>query len=427
MHTSRSHDLFERANLVLPGGVNSPVRAFRGVEGEPVFIAEAQGAYLSDVDGNRYVDYVGSWGPMIVGHAHPHVIRAVQGALARGSSYGAPTGGEVELAERIRDAYPSMQMLRMTSSGTEAVMGALRAARGFTGRDLVVKFEGAYHGGADYLLVKAGSGAATFGEPDSAGVPAAIAATCLVLPWNDENAARALFAARGAEIAALILEPVIGNMGCVPPASGFLQLLRELTQQAGTLLVFDEVMTGFRLAYGGAQALYGIQPDLTTLGKIIGGGLPVGAYGGRRDVMQRVSPLGPVYQAGTLSGNPLAVAAGSATLELLREPGVYERLERTGAALEGVLRDAAKSAGVALTVQRVGSMLTPFFSDREVRSWQDAERTDRKRFARFHRSLLENGVYWPPSQFEAGFVSLAHDDAALEKTRDAVSIALRAL
>jgi glutamate-1-semialdehyde 2,1-aminomutase len=427
MHTSRSHDLFERANLVLPGGVNSPVRAFRGVEGEPVFIAEAQGAYLSDVDGNRYVDYVGSWGPMIVGHAHPHVIRAVQGALARGSSYGAPTGGEVELAERIRDAYPSMQMLRMTSSGTEAVMGALRAARGFTGRDLVVKFEGAYHGGADYLLVKAGSGAATFGEPDSAGVPAAIAATCLVLPWNDESAARALFAARGAEIAALILEPVVGNMGCVPPASGFLQLLRELTQQAGTLLVFDEVMTGFRLAYGGAQALYGIQPDLTTLGKIIGGGLPVGAYGGRRDVMQRVSPLGPVYQAGTLSGNPLAVAAGSATLELLREPGVYERLERSGAALEGVLRDAAKSAGVALTVQRVGSMLTPFFSDREVRSWQDAERTDRKRFARFHRSLLENGVYWPPSQFEAGFVSLAHDDAALEKTRDAVSIALRAL
>jgi glutamate-1-semialdehyde 2,1-aminomutase len=427
MHTSRSHDLFERANLVLPGGVNSPVRAFRGVEGEPVFIAEAQGAYLSDVDGNRYVDYVGSWGPMIVGHAHPHVIRAVQGALARGSSYGAPTGGEVELAERIRDAYPSMQMLRMTSSGTEAVMGALRAARGFTGRDLVVKFEGAYHGGADYLLVKAGSGAATFGEPDSAGVPAAIAATCLVLPWNDESAARALFAARGGEIAALILEPVVGNMGCVPPASGFLQLLRELTQQAGTLLVFDEVMTGFRLAYGGAQALYGIQPDLTTLGKIIGGGLPVGAYGGRRDVMQRVSPLGPVYQAGTLSGNPLAVAAGSATLELLREPGVYERLERSGAALEGVMRDAAKSAGVALTVQRVGSMLTPFFSDREVRSWQDAERTDRKRFARFHRSLLENGVYWPPSQFEAGFVSLAHDDAALEKTRDAVSIALRAL
>jgi glutamate-1-semialdehyde 2,1-aminomutase len=427
MHTSRSHELFERANLVLPGGVNSPVRAFRGVEGEPVFIAEAQGAYLSDVDGNRYVDYVGSWGPMIVGHAHPHVVRAVQGALARGSSYGAPTGGEVELAERIRDAYPSMQMLRMTSSGTEAVMGALRVARGFTGRDLVVKFEGAYHGGADYLLVKAGSGAATFGEPDSAGVPAAIAATCLVLPWNDESAARALFAARGAEIAALILEPVVGNMGCVPPAPGFLQLLRELTRQAGTLLVFDEVMTGFRLAYGGAQALFGIQPDLTTLGKIIGGGLPVGAYGGRRDVMQRVSPLGPVYQAGTLSGNPLAVAAGSATLELLREPGVYERLERSGAALESALRDAAKSAGVALRVQRVGSMLTPFFSDREVRSWQDAERTDRKRFARFHRALLENGVYWPPSQFEAGFVSLAHDDAALEKTRSAISIALRAL
>jgi glutamate-1-semialdehyde 2,1-aminomutase len=427
MQTPHSHELLERASRVLPGGVNSPVRAFRGVEGEPVFIAEAQGAYLTDVDGHRYVDYVGSWGPMIVGHAHPHVIQAVQAALARGSSYGAPTAGEVELAERIRDAYPSMQMLRMTSSGTEAVMGALRAARGFTGRDLVVKFEGAYHGGADYLLVKAGSGAATFGEPDSAGVPAAIAATCLVLPWNDASAARALFAARGKEIAALIAEPVVGNMGCVPPAPGFLQLLRELTQQSGALLVFDEVMTGFRLAYGGAQARYGIEPDLTTLGKIIGGGLPVGAYGGRREVMQRVSPLGPVYQAGTLSGNPLAVAAGLATLELLREPGVYERLERSSAALESVLREAAQASGVALAVQRVGSMLTPFFSDCEVRSWPDAARADRKRFARFHRVLLDNGVYWPPSQFEAGFVSLAHDDATLEKTRDAVSIALRAL
>jgi glutamate-1-semialdehyde 2,1-aminomutase len=426
MQTPRSHELLERASRVLPGGVNSPVRAFRGVEGEPVFIAEAQGAYLTDVDGHRYVDYVGSWGPMIVGHAHPHVIRAVQAALARGSSYGAPTAGEVELAERIRDAYPSMQMLRMTSSGTEAVMGALRAARGFTGRDLVVKFEGAYHGGADYLLVKAGSGAATFGEPDSAGVPAAIAGTCLVLPWNDVNAARALFAARGKEIAALIAEPVVGNMGCVPPAPGFLQLLRELTQQNGALLVFDEVMTGFRLAYGGAQARYGIQPDLTTLGKIIGGGLPVGAYGGLREVMQRVSPIGPVYQAGTLSGNPLAVAAGLATLELLRESGVYERLERSSAALESVLREEAQAAGVALTVQRVGSMLTPFFSDGEVRSWSDAARSDRKRFARFHRALLDNGVYWPPSQFEAGFVSLAHDDAALERTRDAVSLAVRA-
>jgi glutamate-1-semialdehyde 2,1-aminomutase len=407
--------------------VNSPVRAFRAVEGEPVFIAEADGAYLTDVDGNRYVDYVGSWGPMIVGHAQPAVVRAVQSAAARGSSYGAPTAGEVDLAERIRDAYPSMQMLRMTSSGTEAVMGALRVARGFTRRDLVVKFEGAYHGGADYLLVKAGSGAATFGEPDSAGVPAAIAATTLVLPWNDEPACRALFAARGSEIAALIAEPVVGNMGCVPPAPGFLELLRELTRASGALLVFDEVMTGFRVAYGGAQARYGITPDLTTLGKIIGGGLPVGAYGGRRDVMQCVSPLGPVYQAGTLSGNPLAVAAGLATLELLREPGVYERLEELGAALETLLREAAAAAGVALCVQRVGSMLTPFFAASEVRSWDDAARTDRKRFAAFHRGLLDRGVYWPPSQFEAGFVSLAHDDAALARTRDAVTHALRAL
>ncbi|HEY2733005.1 MAG TPA: glutamate-1-semialdehyde 2,1-aminomutase [Polyangiales bacterium] len=423
---SASHELMERASRVLPGGVNSPVRAFRAVEGEPVFIASAAGAYLTDVDGRRYVDYVGSWGPMIVGHAHPHVVRAVQDALTRGSSYGAPTAGEVDLAERIREAYPSMDMLRMTSSGTEAVMGALRVARGFTGRDLVVKFEGAYHGGADYLLVKAGSGAATFGEPDSAGVPASIAATCLVLPWNDETALRDLFSKRGDEIAALICEPVVGNMGCVPPAPGFLELLRATTKQHGALLVFDEVMTGFRLAYGGAQARYNIAPDLTTLGKIIGGGLPVGAYGGRRDIMERVSPLGPVYQAGTLSGNPLAVAAGLATLELLREPGVYDRLERAASAIETMLRERAAADGVGLRVQRVGSMLTPFFHDGEVRSWNDAIQCDRKRFARFHRVLLEHGVYWPPSQFEAGFVSLAHDSAALDKTRDAIAVALRA-
>jgi glutamate-1-semialdehyde 2,1-aminomutase len=355
------------------------------------------------------------------------VIQAVQEALTRGSSYGAPTAGEVELAERIREAYPSMQMLRMTSSGTEAVMGALRVARGFTGRDLVVKFEGAYHGGADYLLVKAGSGAATFGEPDSAGVPAAIAGTTLVLPWNDEAACRALFAARGHEIAALILEPVVGNMGCVPPSRGFLALLRELTRAHGVLLVFDEVMTGFRLAYGGAQALFGIEPDLTTLGKIIGGGLPVGAYGGRREIMQCVSPLGPVYQAGTLSGNPLAVAAGLATLALLREPGVYEQLEARGAALEESFIDGARSAQVPLQVQRVGSMLTPFFSAAKVERWTDASQSDRVRFGRFHRNLLDRGVYWPPSQFEAGFVSLAHDDAAIAHTRTAIAESLRSL
>jgi glutamate-1-semialdehyde 2,1-aminomutase len=427
MSNLRGSELLRRARAVLPGGVNSPVRAFRAVEGDPVFIAEARGAYLTDVDGKRYVDFIGSWGPMIVGHSHAAVIQAVQDALGRGTSYGAPTPGEVELAEQIRDAYPSMQMLRMTSSGTEAVMGALRVARGFTGRDLVVKFEGAYHGGADYLLVKAGSGAATFGEPDSAGVPAAIANTTTVLPWNDPAAARALFEARGSEIAALILEPVVGNMGCVPPAPGFLELLRELTQKSGSLLVFDEVMTGFRLAYGGAQARFGIQPDLTTLGKIIGGGLPVGAYGGRRDIMEKVSPLGPVYQAGTLSGNPLAVASGLATLALLREPGVYEKLESTSAAVESIFREAAAEAKVPLQVQRVGSMLTPFFSAVPVRNWADADKCDRKRFGRFHRALLDHGVYWPPSQFEAGFVSLAHDEAALAATRTAVTAALRAV
>jgi len=427
MSTSRSSELLRRASDVLPGGVNSPVRAFRGVEGDPVFIAEAQGAYMTDVDGNRYVDYVSSWGPMILGHAHPKVVSAVQQAMTRGSSYGAPTGGEVELAEQIRGAYPTMEMLRLTSSGTEAVMGALRAARGFTGRDLVVKFEGAYHGGEDYLLVKAGSGMATFGEPDSAGVPAAIAATTTVLRWNDRAALEQLFAARGSEIAALILEPVVGNMGCVPPDPEFLALTREITRAHGALLVFDEVMTGFRLAYGGAQALYGIQPDLTTLGKIIGGGLPVGAYGGRREIMQRVSPLGPVYQAGTLSGNPLAVAAGLATLELLREPGVYERLEQNSAAVESAFTDAAAAANVQLTVQRVGSMLTPFFGPGPVRSWDDAARCDRARFGRFHRALLDQGVHWPPSQFEAGFVSLAHDGGALATTRKAIASALHAV
>jgi glutamate-1-semialdehyde 2,1-aminomutase len=424
MQTPRSSELLRRASDVLPGGVNSPVRAFRAVGGDPVFVAEAAGAYLTDVDGNRYVDYIGSWGPMIVGHAHPKVVAAVQAAMARGSSYGAPTAGEVDLAEEIRAAYPSMAMLRLTSSGTEAVMGALRVARGYTGRDLVVKFEGAYHGGADYLLVKAGSGLATFGEPDSAGVPAAIAGTTTVLPWNDADALRALFRARGSAIAALILEPVVGNMGCVPPEPGFLALLRELTQASGALLVFDEVMTGFRLAYGGAQARYGITPDLTTLGKIIGGGLPVGAYGGRREIMQRIAPLGPVYQAGTLSGNPLAVAAGLTTLALLREPGVYERLEQTGAAVQAAFERAASQSAVELTVQRVGSMLTPFFTRGPVRNWQDAERCDRARFGRFHRALLEHGAHWPPSQFEAGFVSLAHDTAALELTTRAIAAAM---
>ena len=426
MSTPRSHELLRRACDVLPGGVNSPVRAFRAVEGEPVFIAEARGAELVDVDGNRYVDYVGSWGPMIAGHAHPAVVAAVQAAMAKGASYGAPCPGEVDLAEEIRAAYPSMQMLRLVSSGTEAVMGALRAARGFTGRDLVVKFEGAYHGGADYLLVKAGSGLATFGEPDSAGVPAAIAGTTLVLPWNDFDALKALFAKRGSEIAALILEPVVGNMGCVPPAEGFLGLARQLTLAAGALLVFDEVMTGFRVAYGGAQARFGIAPDLTTLGKIIGGGLPVGAYGGRREIMERIAPLGPIYQAGTLSGNPLAVAAGLTTLALLREPGFYEDLEQASAKLETDIEDAAREAGRSIVVQRVGSMLTPFFTNQPVHSWTEAAACDRAAFGTFHRALMAHGVYWPPSQFEAGFVSAAHGAAEQERTRKALHAAFKA-
>lgn len=423
MDNPRSTELFQRAKALLPGGVNSPVRAFRAVQGEPVFIASASGARMTDVDGHSYVDYVGSWGPMIVGHAHPKVVEAVQQAMARGASYGAPCPGEVELAEAIQRVVPSMEMLRMTSSGTEAVMGALRVARGFTKRELVVKFEGCYHGGADYLLVKAGSGAATFGEPDSAGVPAGIAATTVVLPFNDEEAVRSLFAARGRDIAALIVEPVVGNMGCVPPAEGFLPLLRTITREHGALLVFDEVMTGFRVARGGAQELYGIKPDLSTFGKIVGGGLPVGAYGGRREIMQCVSPLGPVYQAGTLSGNPLACAAGLATLELLRSEAVYDRLEALGQRLSAMFVSAAKRARVELTVQRVGSMLTPFFTSGPVRSWDDAARCDKARFARLHRALLDAGVYWPPSQFEAGFISFAHDDAAMADTERAIEAA----
>ena len=419
--------LFERASRVMPGGVNSPVRAFRAVGGTPVFVASAEGAWLTGADEKKYVDYVGSWGPMILGHAQPDVVRAVSAAMARGSSYGAPTEGEVTLAERIVRLMPSIEMLRMTSSGTEAVMGALRVARGFTGRDLVVKFEGCYHGGADYLLVKAGSGLATFGVPTSAGVPAAIGGTTLVLPFNDVAAAEALFAARGSEIAALILEPVVGNMGLVPPDPGFLEALRAITTKHGALLVFDEVMTGFRVALGGAQANYAITPDLTCLGKIVGGGLPVGVYGGRREIMQKVAPLGPVYQAGTLSGNPLAVAAGDATLRLLERAGFYDELEQKSARLERSIVDAAAAAKVAVRVQRVGSMITPFFVDRPVRHWEDAAKSDTKRFGAWHAELLARGVMWPPAQFEAAFVSIAHDDAALAATDAAMRAAFTAI
>lgn len=422
-----SRDLFEKAKHWMPGGVSSPVRAFKAVGGTPVFVDRAEGPHLFGADGARYVDYVGSWGPALLGHAHPAVVSAVQDAAARGASYGAPTAQETELAELVASFFPSIEMIRFVSSGTEAVMGALRAARGFTGRDLVVKLEGCYHGGADYLLVKAGSGLATFGVPTSAGVPAAIASTTRVAPYNDVAAIEALFAAEGSQIAAVILEPVAGNMGTVAPEPGYLEALRSITEKHGALLVFDEVMTGFRVAPGGAQERYGIRPDLTTLGKILGGGLPMGAYGGRREIMAKIAPDGPIYQAGTLSGNPLAVAAGLATLSLLREPGLYDRLESASARLERSFSAAIEARGAAVTVQRVGSMLTPFFRRGPVRRWEDAATCDTAAFGRWHAAMIANGVHWPPAQFEAGFVSLAHDEAALATTERAFEAALGAL
>ncbi len=422
-----SRALFARATKVIPGGVNSPVRAFRAVGGEPVFIKEAHGPMLVGADGTEYVDYIGSWGPMILGHAHPDVVAAIQHQVQKGTSYGAPTEAEITMAERIRDAVPSMEMSRLVSSGTEATMGALRVARGYTGRDLIVKCIGGYHGGADYLLVKGGSGLATLGEPDSAGVPAAIAGTTLVVPYNDAYALEKIFAEHGRDIAAVIFEPIAGNMGCIPPDQDWLTALRTQTQEHGALLICDEVMTGFRVAWGGAQALYDIRPDLTCLGKIIGGGLPVGAYGGRRDVMEKVAPVGPVYQAGTLSGNPLAVAAGLATIEHLLRPGVYDDLEHIGDQVQALLVQHAGAAGVDITVQRVGSMVTAFFRSKPVRNWDEASDTDRESFARWHAALLEHGVYWPCSQFEAAFISLAHDADALAKTGRAFKAAFEAL
>jgi glutamate-1-semialdehyde 2,1-aminomutase len=415
---------FAEAQELMPGGVNSPVRAFRGVGGTPFFVARGEGARLVDVDERGYLDYVMSWGPLILGHAPKRVTDALRDALDRGTSYGAPTPGEVELARDIRAAVPSMEMLRLCSSGTEAAMGALRVARGFTGRAKLVKFEGCYHGHADSLLVKAGSGGATFGVPDSLGVPPDLARLTLTVPYNDLDAVRRVLAAEGRDVAAVIVEPVGGNMGVVPPAPGFLAGLRELTRQDGTLLVFDEVITGFRVAYGGAQARYGVAPDLTILGKIIGGGLPVGAYGGRRDVMACVSPLGGVYQAGTLSGNPLAVAAGLETLRALREPGVYEALEARAAALEAGLVAGAERAGVPLTVNRVGSMLTGFFAAGPVTDWTSAARADRTRYAAFFHAMLARGVYLAPSQFEAAFLSTAHSPDDVAATVEAAAAAL---
>jgi glutamate-1-semialdehyde 2,1-aminomutase len=405
-----SDALFDAAQRLMPGGVNSPVRAFRGVGGAPFFVARAEGARLVDVEGRSYVDFLGSWGPLILGHAAAPVVEAVSEAARRGTSYGAPTPGEVEMAELIQRAVPSMEMLRLVSSGTEAGMSAIRLARGATGRDLIIKFDGCYHGHADSLLVKAGSGGATFGVPDSLGVPKPLAALTLTVPFNDLEAVRGQLEAHPQQVAAVIVEPVAGNMGVVPPAPGFLAGLRDLTTRHGSLLIFDEVITGFRVAWGGAQARYGVRPDLTCLGKIIGGGLPVGAYGGPRALMERVAPLGGVYQAGTLSGNPLAVAAGLATLRALERPGVYERLEALGARVEREVTEAAAGAGVPVRVNRAGSMLTVFFTEHPVTDYASARRADTARYARYFHAMREGGVFLAPSQFEAAFLSLAHSE-----------------
>ena len=420
---SRSEGLFEHAQRLMPGGVNSPVRAFRGVGGAPFFVARAAGARVFDVDGRSYVDFLGSWGPLILGHAPAPVVEAVTEAVRRGTSYGAPTEGEVEMAELIHHAVPSMEMMRLVSSGTEAGMSAIRLARGATGRDCIIKFDGCYHGHADSLLVKAGSGGATFGVPDSLGVPKALAALTLTVPFNDLDAVRRMLEAHPEQVAAVVVEPVAGNMGVVPPAPGFLAGLRELTTRHGALLIFDGVITGFRVAWGGAQARYGVRPDLTCLGKIIGGGLPVGAYGGSKAVMEKVAPLGGVYQAGTLSGNPLAVAAGLATLRALERPGVYERLEALSARVERDIVEAAAAVGVAVTVNRVGSMLTVFFTEGPVTDYASARRADTARYARFFHAMREGGVFLAPSQFEAAFVSLAHGEAELAAAARACRLA----
>ena len=418
---TKSQELFQKALRLMPGGVNSPVRAFRAVGGDPVFIAGGKGSSITDVDGRNYIDYVLSWGPLILGHCHPEVVEALARVIETGTSFGACTAAEVELAERLREAYPSIERVRLVNSGTEATLSALRVARAATGRDKILKFEGCYHGHGDSLLVKAGSGVATFGLPDSPGVPRALAELTVTLPFNDPTALEEAFRVHGNQLAAVIIEPVVGNSGCIPPQARFLERLRKLTAEQGTVLILDEVMTGFRVAYGGAQELYGIQPDLTTLGKIIGGGLPVGVYGGKASLMDWVAPAGPVYQAGTLSGNPLAVAAGLKTLEILRRPGTYEQLEVIGEKLASGLAVAAAKAGVPLTVNRVGSMFTCFFTSDPVTDYASAKRSDTVRFARFFRSLLEGGVYFPPSQFEAAFVSTAHSEADVTLTLEAAA------
>ncbi len=418
---TKSCQLYRRAVKLIPGGVNSPVRACKSVGADPLFIRRAEGAVIVDADGNRYIDYIGSWGPMILGHNHPAVVKAVTRVLARGTSFGAPTDLEIELAEMVIAAVPSVELVRMVNSGTEAAMSAVRLARGVTQRDLVIKFDGCYHGHADTLLVAAGSGVATLAIPGSPGVPEAVAAHTLSLPYNDSALFKKVMDERGGEVACVIVEPIAGNMGLVPPAQGFLKTLRRETAAHGALLIFDEVMTGFRVAYGGAQALYGITPDLSCFGKIIGGGLPVGAYGGKKKFMSRIAPQGPIYQAGTLSGNPLAMAAGIATLKQIKKKGFYEKLEKKSATLGAGLALAAARAGIPAEVGRVGSMLGIFFCDQPVRNFEEAKRCDLKLFAKFYQGMRREGVYLAPSQFEALFVSAAHTAAQIEATIQAAA------
>ncbi|MGE5173147.1 MAG: glutamate-1-semialdehyde 2,1-aminomutase [Betaproteobacteria bacterium] len=427
MSGARSRKLFEEAKKHIPGGVNSPVRAFRSVGGEPLFIKKAKGSKIFDADGKAYIDYVLSWGPMILGHTHPKVTAALKKAIANGTSFGAPTELEITLAKMVKKAFPSIELVRMVSSGTEATMSAIRVARGHTGRDKIVKFEGGYHGHGDSLLVKAGSGVATFGLPDSPGVPTDLAKHTLTVAYNDLAAVKEIASREGEQVACIIVEPVAGNMGCVPPDPGFLEGLRKICDQYGIVLILDEVMTGFRVAYGGAQQLYKIKPDLTCLGKVIGGGLPVGAFGGKREIMEKVAPIGSIYQAGTLSGNPLAMTAGIETLKLLAKPGVYKTLEKSSAELEKGLRDAATEAGVPVAFNRVGSMFTSFFTNQKVKDFASAKTSDTMRFGKFFLSMLKNGVNLAPSQFEAAFMSLAHTRADIAKTIEAARKSFKGL
>jgi len=415
-----NHDLFSQAQQHIPGGVNSPVRAFKGVGGDPIFFREGKGAWITDAEGNRYIDYIGSWGPMILGHAHPEVISAVQESVTHGLGFGAPTEIEIEMADTLCELVPSMELVRMVSSGTEATMSAIRLARGFTGRDKIVKFEGCYHGHADSLLVKAGSGALTLGVPSSGGVPASLAEHTLTLTYNDLDSVRDCFAELADQIACIIVEPVAGNMNCIPPNEGFLQGLREICDQSGAVLIFDEVMTGFRVSLGGAQEYYDVKPDLTTLGKVVGGGLPVGAFGGKREVMECIAPLGPVYQAGTLSGNPVAMAAGLSTLKLIQTPDFHKNLSATTNALVTGLKQRADKAGIGLAINQVGGMFGVFFTDeKEVSTFEQVTACDQERFKKFFHGMLEQGIYLAPSSYEAGFVSAAHGDAEIQATLDA--------